>query len=186
MKQTLINILDKALPKDPNFDRILEVTLSFEGGYTSRDEPTYKGITQRLYNAYAEQHGLEKKDVRKLTDREIWEIYYNEFYLRPKLFILPYKIQGLVFDFGVNSGTGTAVRRLQGMIGTKVDGGVGDNTKKAVVAYLDKYGINNFVVNYNKQRKMVMQEAIVKHPEKKENWNGWMNRLNKLKTIYGA
>lgn len=186
MKQTIARIIDKAFPKDPNFDRILEVTLSFEGGYTKRDEPTYKGITQRLYNAYADQHGLELKDVRKLTDREIWEIYYNEFYLRPKLFILPYEIQGLVFDFGVNSGTGTAVKKLQGMIGTKVDNDIGDNTKKAAVKYLDKYGMNSFVINYNKQRKAWMQQAIVSDPSKKENWNGWINRLNKLKEVYGV
>lgn len=185
MKAILTKILNKAFPKDPFFDEILAVTLSFEGDYTERDEPTYKGITERTYKTYAEQHDwFIKDDLQQLTDDEIWEIYYNEFYLRPKIFTLPREIQGLIFDFGVNSGTKTAVKELQRILGIKVDNHIGNDTRNASEKYLKNFGTNSFIINYHKRRKGVMQEAIIKDPKKKENWQGWMDRLEKLKEIY--
>ena len=185
MKEVLTKIFNKAFPKDPFFDEILAVTLSFEGGYTEKDEPTYKGITKRTYETYARQHDwFIKNNLRQLTDDEIWEIYYNEFYLRPKIFTLPKEIQGLVFDFGVNSGTKSAVRELQKMLGVGADSHIGNDTRNASEKYNRNFGINNFTINYLKRRKAVMQEAIIKDPTKKQFWNGWMNRLEKLKETY--
>lgn len=184
MKTILTRIFNKAFPKDQFFDKILAVTLSFEGEYTEKDEPTYKGITERTYKTYAEQHDwFIKEDIQQLTDDEIWEIYYNEFYLRPKIFILPKEIQGLVFDFNVNSGA-RAIRELQRTLGIKIDSHIGNDTRNASERYIKNFGVNSFIVNYHKRRKDVMYETIIKDSTKKQFWNGWMNRLEKLKEIY--
>lgn len=185
MKEVLTKIFNKAFPKDPFFDEILAVTLSFEGGYTEKDEPTYKGITKRTYETYARQHDwFIKNNLRQLTDDEIWEIYYNEFYLRPKIFTLPKEIQGLIFDFAVNSNPIVATKELQKTLGTKVDGYIGNETRDKATSYLRNFGANSFIVNYHKRRKNIMQDAVIKDPAKQQFWNGWMNRLKKLEEAY--
>ena len=65
---------------------------------------------------------------------------------------LPEGLDLCVFDWAVNSGTGRAAKKLQAMIGTVVDGGIGPNTLRAVKMYCDTEGIEAAISDYTKIR----------------------------------
>jgi lysozyme family protein len=57
-----------------------------------------------------------------------------------------------LFDFGVNAGTGRAAKKLQAMIGTVVDGGIGPNTLAKLNDYLDVNDIEAVIHSYQQAR----------------------------------
>ena len=65
---------------------------------------------------------------------------------------LPEGLDLCVFDWAVNSGTGRAAKKLQAMIGTTVDGGIGSNTLRALKMYCDTEGIEAAISDYTKMR----------------------------------
>lgn len=92
---------------------------------------TMMGVTHRVYAAYRARMGMPPADVRDVTDREIEDIYYNNYWVLVRGDHLPPGLDLAVFDFGVNSGPGTAIRKLQGVLGVKVDGLIGIATINA-------------------------------------------------------
>jgi len=58
-----------------------------------------------------------------------------------------------VFDWAVNSGTGRAAKKLQSMIGTVADGGIGPNTLRILGEYIEaEGGVENVIRNYQAVR----------------------------------
>ena len=55
-----------------------------EGGYvndpTDKGGETNKGITHATYDSYRRSKGLPKQSVKYMTDEEMHEIYYNNYY----------------------------------------------------------------------------------------------------------
>ena len=77
---------------------------------------------------------------------------------------------------GVNAGTKTAVKILQKMIGTNVDGIIGKNTAKAVVDYGEYV-----VTDYINARKKYYIDIINKNPKLKVFKKGWFRRVDTTK-----
>ena len=69
-----------------------------------------------------------------LTREEAREIYRANYWNAMQCEELPKGVDLMVFHFGVNAGPSTAVRMLQGCVGTKPDGAVGQFTLRAVRA----------------------------------------------------
>ena len=171
-----------------DFDHILTDTLKLEGGVTTDTGGlTNYGITQKTYNAVAPNLGLPKKSVKDLGYGEVKTIYENEFYKKPKYDLLPtYKIQGLMFDWGVNAGTGTATKKLQEIVGTKADGKFGKKTLEAVNKYIEEKGEQALAFEILSSRLNHYTELINSNPEKYGKYeNGWINRINHLAQKYG-
>lgn len=111
------------------FADVLPFTLQYEGGYS--DDPhdpggaTMRGITWRVYNAYRDGRGLPRQHVRQISNAEIVEIYRFNYWNTVRGDELPAGLDLAVFDFGVNSGPGTAIMRLQKVLGVPVDGHLG-------------------------------------------------------------
>lgn len=67
-----------------HFEKTLKFILQREGGYVNDPNDlggeTNKGITYRTYNAYRKNKGLPPQSVKYITDEEVKDIYYNNYY----------------------------------------------------------------------------------------------------------
>lgn len=168
------------------FGKILPVTLTFEGGTTvDTGGLTHRGITQSTYDAYAKQNKMASKPVTNLNYGETKDFYSNEFYKKPKIDKLPERVQGVAFDYAVNSGAGQAVKTIQKIVGTDADGVIGKNTLKAIDEYVSKNGDTALASKIVDERMNHLSELISSNPQKYSPYaQGWANRINKLRDIY--
>lgn len=130
-----------------NFDKCLEMILHHEGGYVNHPRDpggeTNLGVTKRVYKEWG---GL--KDMVDLTVEDVAPIYENNYWKRAKCDHLPSGLDLAVFDWAVNSGVGRAAKKLQTMIGTEADGGIGPNTLRTLEEYIQHHGIEETINNY--------------------------------------
>ena len=73
--------------------------------------------------------------MRKLDHEDVKPIYEKNYWEKIKGDDLPQGLDLCIFDFGVNAGPSRAVKMIQSMAGTTVDGGVGPLTLKAIDAW---------------------------------------------------
>ena len=123
------------------FDEAFSKLIGHEGGYTlGKGDPggeTNWGISKRSYPAV---------DIKSLTLQGAKDIYYRDFWL-PLADAHP-TIKFQVFDFAVNGGLSTALRKLQAAIGVADDGHWGPVSGKAL-ALMD---VNDVLLRFNAQR----------------------------------
>ena len=114
------------------FDTCLAETLKWEGGWSNhpRDPggPTMRGIIQRVYDGWRDNHGLPRRSVREIADHELRDIYRRSYWDQVRGDELPPGVDLAVFDFAVNSGPARAAKYLQRVLGVKVDGHIGPAT----------------------------------------------------------
>ncbi len=159
------------------FNSCLEIILHHEGGYVNHPaDPggeTNLGVTKRVYEAYCKKNGLRAKSMKSLEITDVAPIYKTEYWDRVKGDDMPRALALCVFDFGVNAGTGRAAKYLQGMIGTKKDGGIGPNTLKKLDEYIREHGVDGAVRNYQSLR----QKYYEKLKTFKTFGRGWTRRV---------
>tara|TARA_B100002019_G_scaffold217335_1_gene190033 strand:+ start:385 stop:909 length:525 start_codon:yes stop_codon:yes gene_type:complete len=130
-----------------NFENCLKIILHHEGGYVNHPKDpggeTNLGVTKRVYEEWG-----GTKDMKDLTVEDVAPIYKKNYWDRVKADQIPEGLDLCVFDWAVNSGTGRAAKKLQGMIGTTVDGGIGPNTLKALKLYCDTEGVESAISTY--------------------------------------
>jgi len=99
-----------------SFDIALKYTLQFEGGYVNdpddRGSETNKGITKAVYDEYRTKNSLPIQSVKNISDKEVQDIYYKQYWLAAGCDKLSDKLAIVVFDFSVNSGVSRAKRYL--------------------------------------------------------------------------
>lgn len=124
-----------------NFDTAFTRLIGHEGGYTSGvNDPggeTKWGIAKRSYPTL---------DIAKLTQDDARAIYLRDFW-NPVGDAHP-AIKFQVFDFAVNSGIQTAIRKLQAAIGVADDGHWGP-VSAAKLASMD---VNDVLMRFMAQR----------------------------------
>lgn len=90
------------------FRKALKFVLKWEGGYVNNPNDkggaTNKGITQNTYNAWLRSKGQNLKDVRNITDSEVEQIYYNNYWLKTGCDKMTEKYAIISFDTAVNMG----------------------------------------------------------------------------------
>jgi lysozyme family protein len=118
-----------------NFNACLAFVLSAEGGYV--DDPldpggaTNLGITLRVLSEWRHT-AVTKIDVQNLTREEAGAIYRARYWNVVRGDDLPVGVDLMVFDAGVNLGTGRSARMLQAAVGAAEDGAIGPETLGAV------------------------------------------------------
>jgi lysozyme family protein len=125
-----------------NFFGALARVLRYEGGWSdNKHDPggaTFKGITQRVYDAYRRAKGLRTGTVRLASAAEIEEIYHLQYWAAISGDELPPGIDNAVFDEAVNSGPIRAIKDLQSALRAvveprlAVDGHLGMATRDAL------------------------------------------------------
>lgn len=125
-----------------NFNRSYERERIYEGGYVNhpRDPggPTNRGITQRVYDGYRRNKGLEPRDVRLITDAEVKDIMKSQYWDASNCGRLPTGVDFVVFDGSINSGNRQSAVWLQHSLRmNQVDGVIGEATIAAANAHPD-------------------------------------------------
>jgi len=114
-----------------NFDEAFHHLLGHEGGYSNHEaDPggeTMWGVTKVVARA----HGYEGL-MKDLPVNLAKAIYRKSYWDAVQAESLPPLIRYAVFDAGVNSGPGTAIRWLQEAVGATPDGILGPRTLAAI------------------------------------------------------
>jgi lysozyme family protein len=145
-----------------SFDQAFTRLLGHEGGYS--DDPqdpggeTNWGISRRSY---------PNVDIKNLTREQAMTIYHTDFWhpLGDANDAIKYQL----FDFAVNSGINTAIRKLQMVVGVADDGHWGPMSKAALL----KMELNDVLMSLNAERLDFMTRL--------KNWphasRGWARRI---------
>lgn len=182
----------------PVFGRILKV----EGGYANdkfdRGGATKYGISLRFLainglldldkDGYADfdlnrDGRVDAMDVQLLTPANAEAIYLRVFYIESGFWSLPAPFDAALFDFGVNAGTGTAVKALQRALNAfnappvKVDGVLGPNTRGALKERLAQGPV---LARYREQAAAHYRAIIANDNTQKRFEKGWLLRASEL------
>ena len=118
-----------------NFASALKAVLAHEGGFS--DHPldpggmTNLGVTKRVWEEWRGRP-VSVKEMLFLTPEIVAPMYKAKYWDRIRGDDLPAGIDYIVFDAAVNSGTGRAIKWLQGAVGVETDGDLGPKTLAAV------------------------------------------------------
>jgi lysozyme family protein len=169
-------------------DEMIDDIIRREGGYSNhpndRGKATKYGITLETLSKWrGRPTGVE--NVKRLTKTEAADIYRAEYFLIPKINLLPPGLRPVVFDMAVNMGPKQAIKIMQRVIGRiadgiSIDGIIGPKTVKAA-----RYAINaigaSAVVNQITDERIIFYRNIVKHnPSQIVFLNGWENRAREF------
>lgn len=166
--------------KEDLFLRVMDFTSLWEGGKV--DDPvdrggrTNMGVTQKTFDSWRDDKGLERLDVFEITATEAYEIYKANYWNTVRGDELPERVALAVFDFGVNCGTKRAIRSLQKAVGVTQDGIIGPQTITAV----QKANPEDVFDAVNRERNNLYSRFIAANPEQSRFKNGWQNRVNAL------
>lgn len=155
-----------------NFDDACTRLLGIEGGYVNNPaDPggeTNWGICKRSYPLV---------DIKSLTREGAKAIYLSDFWSRIHADRLPDGVAYQLFDFAVNSGIETAVRRFQRAIGVADDGHWGPISQSTAECFTE----SDMIQLLNAERLEFMTRC--------SNWpdasRGWARRIAK-NLRYGA
>ena len=147
---------------DKNFFDALECVFAAEGGYSNNKNdkggPTNMGITQKTYDDYCKRHHLKTKDVKKLSQDDIIQVYYNDYWVKSGLNKENDPIKSLIlFDTAVLHGVGRTKEFLK-----KSNGDI----QKILDLRREHY----------KKRSEI-------DPTQKQFEKGWNNRVNRLQKM---
>lgn len=140
------------------FARIIQFVLQEEGGYSNHPKDpggaTNMGVTQKTLDAYCEENGIPKFNVRELKKEFAIQLYYDK-YWRPDWEKLGLALAACMLDTAINMGMGRAIKFLK-----ECDG--------------------NYVT-FLQLRIAKYKEIIEKNPDLKVFERGWMNRVTRLR-----
>ncbi len=137
---------------------------------------TNKGITQANWEAFV-GHPVTHNDMRNLTTEQISRFYKTKYWNPSKCDELPSGVDYVVFDFGINAGTGRAIKTLQQTIGVTADGLIGAFT----IQELAKFNPIIFIDKYSEKKIEFYQELASRKPEQQIFLKGWLNRVTSVR-----
>src|SRR5579872_6877568 len=121
---------------DDRFSACLAETESFEGGFSNDPfDPggaTYRGVTQRAYDAWRRKQGSFLRGVAHASDDEISSIYREQYWNAVRGDDLFAGLDMVAFDIAVNSGPICAIKFMQKGLDVVVDGYFGLETLGAL------------------------------------------------------
>lgn len=113
-----------------NLAACLAVTLKYEGGWSDHPKDpggaTMKGVTLATFRRY--YPGATKAELRAISTADVQRIYADGYWSKVAGEALPFGLDLVTFDYGVNSGPSRGVKALQAEVGAKVDGDAGAET----------------------------------------------------------
>ena len=155
-----------------NFEDCLARVLASEGGFVNHPKDpggmTNLGCTKAVWEAFV-GHPVSEADMRALTPEMVAPLYRRKYWDAVCGDQLPKGLDYAVFDAAINSGPGRAVKWLQEVAGTSVDGSIGPKTLSAVNAFSPL----EIIAQYN-DRRLQFLESLPTWPTFGK---GWGNRV---------
>lgn len=167
-----------------SFDRVFEIVLGHEGGFTANREDPGNWTGGEIGNGicYGTKYGISAAaypglDITNLTLDAAKALYQRDYWQRIAGDRLPGALALLVFDAAVNNGAGRAVRWLQQVAQVSQDGVIGPRTLGAIDhAAARPGGITDLCVEFLAQRLLFMTSL----PTWQTFGLGWARRLCRL------
>ena len=152
------------------FDLAFDLLMINEGGYVndvhdSGGETKY-GISKKAY---------PNLDIPNLTLEQAKSIYKKDYWERCKCAFLPDCLSVAVFDFAVNSGIKTAIKKLQRALNVSVDGIIGNQTIGAANRLSPSKTLNDYM--------NLRLDYLMGLKKWKIYGNGWGNRVQRTKKM---
>ena len=117
------------------FMAALEILIESEGGFSDdkRDKGNWTSGKIGIGELKGTKYGISAMaypdlDIKNLTIAQAMEIYHRDYWERCKCDYIPDALSVAVFDFAVNSGIKTAIKKLQIALGVTADGIIGNQT----------------------------------------------------------
>lgn len=164
----------------------LKLTAGLEGGYSNHKNdpggPTMKGVTLKVYQAFAKRKGRGKPgiaELQRISDADVEEIFREQYWNGVRGDDLPAGVDFAAGDFAFNSGSVQAAKDLQrtvtglGFDAGGADGRIGELTLKAVREALAALG-EDAVINAYLDRRWAFMQKLKNFPTFK---NGWKARI---------
>ncbi len=138
------------------FTEAIGKTLKNEGGLNlnelGRGGVSNFGITQQTLDEYNSSRGLPAEAVADMPKPKAQTILLEDFYQKPGFNRLPHRIGNQLFDYGVQSGPGTAIMAIQRVLGVEADGILGPITEKAIDNFISDKGETVLINGYLDER----------------------------------
>ncbi len=170
----------------------IENTILNEGLYSNnlndRGGETYMGISRKNWpnwngwkivdfhkreSKYFKQAMLENKNLKN----EVIEFYIIHFANKLKISeILSKDIAMSFFDYGVNSGKKSAIKSVQKIVKTTVDGNFGPNSIRHLNNYIIKNPCHQFHLEFLKEKLKRYRNIVLKKPSQIKYIFGWVIR----------
>jgi len=164
---------------------MIDHTLLIEGGYVDhpadRGGPTKYGITQETLSQWR-GYWVSKDEVKALDKTEAKDIYRDEYFMAPRIYMLPEPIKLFVFDCCINHGPSRAIKFVQktctktGIAYLKIDGINGPRTLKAAKKACQEFGGYKFLIKLVGERINFYHAIVRRDPTQKVFLKGWLNR----------
>lgn len=173
------------------FSPAFKITMHYEGGFANNKADsggmTYMGVARNynphwagwpIIDAYIKEHGLSKIDAGLSTDVKLQELvrafYVTNYWDVNQLGLInDQQIANVVFDTGVNMGTGRAARYLQTAAGTAIDGIIGKDT----LAKINNGDAKEIYDKFQSLRKAKYDSIVDNNPTQKQFYASWMSRI---------
>lgn len=165
-------------------NRLVPHILKWEGGFVNDPDDlggaTCKGVTYRTYKLYCSRKKLpipSVGDLKRLTVEEFESILKEMYWDACRADkIESQSVANAIVDWAWNSGTATAAKEIQKVLGVKADGIIGNITLSAINSQspLPLFGrIKTARIKY-------IERICESRPENRKFYRGWMNRINNL------
>lgn len=158
--------------------------LKFEGGFVNDPDDlggaTNMGVTLKTYKLYCRRKGYPEPTVERLKNlskEEFTDILKTMYWDACKADnIVSQSVSNAIVDWAWNSGTATAVKEVQKVLGVKADGIIGNITLSAINSYspLPLFGL------IQQARIAYIERICNSRPANNKFKNGWFNRINSL------
>lgn len=154
--------------------------LRWEGRYVNDPDDsggaTNKGITIATFRHYYGANATIKQ-LQALTDEQWMHIFLCGFWNPFKADnIANQSIANICVDWAWASGTGTAIREVQALLGVAVDGIVGAKT----LAAINNANQRHLFAKIQSARLRFVEGVVRRNPRKRKFLVGWRKRINSL------
>lgn len=163
-----------------DYRKLKPFILKWEGGYANhkndRGGATNKGITIATFRYYYGR-GKTINDLKHLTDEQ-WDYIFIRGFWNPFKGdeIKNQSIANICVDWAWASGTKTAVKQVQRILGVKADGIFGEKS----LAALNQSEQRNLFSRIKDKRIEFVENIVRSNPSQKVFLKGWKNRINAI------
>lgn len=165
-------------------NKLVPHILKFEGGFVNDPDDlggaTNKGVTFKTYKLYRNRKGLpipSVGDLKRLSNDEFTDILKTMFWDACRADeINSQSVANAIVDWAWHSGTATAAKEIQRVLGVKADGIIGNITLSAINSQspLPLFG------KIKAARVKYIERICKSRPKNQKYYRGWMNRINDL------
>ena len=161
-----------------DYQKLVPIIKKWEGGFVNDTSDsggaTNKGVTLSTFRSF---YGSNKtvEDLKKLSDTQWLHIFLNGYWNKCQASnINNQSIANIFVDWAWGSGPVTAIKQVQKIVGTDVDGIVGQKTLDAI----NKKDPKTLFNAIKKARIEFVENLVKQRPKDAKFLQGWKNRIN--------